>query len=520
MSQRISGVLSLVLVFLLAGAFPVQAQSSDAKVLLEEAATAMGGTQTLRSLKNEVVESQGKQFEHAQAKQPNGPARQTTEFRYTATRDLNQPRLRLEWDARILYPRDDSLRYVEMIDGSVGLLQEGGSGAGGKQSRLHPARLASRLREEKRAAAKIILVALGQKSLKRLPDAALDGSSYRVLAFQDSGDEFRIYLDSKTKLPARVDILEDDPLEGDSLFTLRYADWRKVDGVMLPFSLRYELNGQPLQEEQIKSAKHNVALAAETFAVPAVIRNEKPDAKPIASQWLLRRVGPNLSHQDVGRNPPVELVRLAEGVHHVLGTTHNSVIIEMRDHLVVVEAPLYEERSQAVIKTIMERFPGKPIRYIVQTHHHIDHSGGIRGYMAEGAVLIVPTISTEFYTRVAKAPHTLRPDSLQKSPRPVLIESHTGPRVLTDGSREIAIYPLPTSHAEDFQLIYLPREKILIEADHVSPRKNQVRPAPLVNELLQGIEQLKLDVTTIAGIHGDTGDMQGLRAAVAKAGQQ
>ena len=114
----------------------------------------------------------------------------------------------------------------------------------------------------------------------------------------------------------------------------------------------------------------------------------------------------------------------------------------------------------------------------------------------------------------------MRPDSLQKSPRPVLIESHTGRRVLTDRSRQIEIIPLPTSHAEDFQLIYLPREKILIEADHVSPRKNQVRPAPLVNELLQGIEQLKLDVTTIAGIHGDTGDMQGLRAAVAKAGQQ
>ena len=520
MSQSISGVLSLILVFLLAGASSVNAQSSDAKVLLDEAAKAMGGTQALRSLKNEVVESEGKQFEHAQAQRPGGPGRHTTEFRYTATRDLSQPRLRLEWDARILYPRADSLRYVEIIDGSVGLLQEGGSGASSNQSRLHPARLASRLREEKRAAAKIIVLALGQKSLKRLPDVVVNGNSYRVLAFQESGDEFRIHLDSKTKLPARVDILEDDPLEGDSLFTLRYTDWRKMDGVMLPFNLRYELNGQPLQEEQIKSAKHNVALAAETFAVPAAIRNEKSDAKPIASQWLLRRVGPNLSHQDVGRNPPVELVRLAEGVHHALGTTHNSVIIEMRDHLVVVEAPLYEERSQAVIKTVKERFPSKPIRYIIQTHHHIDHSGGIRGYMEEGAVLLVPTMSTEFYARVAKAPHTWRPDRLQKNPRPVLIESQTGGRVLTDGNRQIEIIPLPTSHAEDFQLVYLPSEKILIEADHASPRKNQIRPAPLAKELLQGIEQLKLDVETIAGIHGDTGDMQGLRAAAAKLGQQ
>ena len=94
-----------------------------------------------------------------------------------------------------------------------------------------------------------------------------------------------------------------------------------------------------------------------------------------------------------------------------------------------------------------------------------------------------------------------------------MIESHTGPRVVTDGSRQIEIYPLPTSHADDFQLVYLPREKILIEADHASPRKNQIRPAPLVSELLQGIERLKLDVGTIAGIHGDKGNMEGLRAA-------
>jgi hypothetical protein len=70
MSKRIFSVLSLVLVFLMAETVPAQAQSSDAKALLEEAAKAMGGMQALRSLKNEVVESEGKQFEHAQAKQP------------------------------------------------------------------------------------------------------------------------------------------------------------------------------------------------------------------------------------------------------------------------------------------------------------------------------------------------------------------------------------------------------------------------------------------------------------------
>jgi len=519
MIKKICGLLSLIVVALLSGALPLPAQSSDAKALLEEAAKAMGGMQALRSLKNQVVESEGKQFDHTSGRQPGGPSRQVTSFRYTLTRELTQPRLRLEWDGKTSYPREDTLRYLEVIDGSAGLLQEEGGGAASKQSRLHPARLATRLREEKRAAAKIVLVASGQKSLKRLPDAQLDGKSHRVLAFKEGREEFRIYLDSETKLPAQVEIMEDDPLEGDSRYTLRYSDWRKVDGVMTPFSLRYELNGKPLQEEQVKSVRHNTTLAPESFSVPDSVRSQKVDAKPIASQWLLRRVATNTSYQDLGRNPPVELVRLADGVHHVLGTSHNNVIIEMRDHLVVVEAPLYEERSQAVIKAIKERFPTKPIRYLIPTHHHLDHSGGIRGFMAEGAIVVAPAIATEFYTRVAKAPHTMRPDSLEKSRRAVIIESYTGHRVLTDGSRQIELYPLPTSHADDNQVVYLPREKILIEADHVSPRKNKIRPDPRVNEFLKGIEQLKLDVTTIAGIHGDTGNMEGLRAA-AKGGQQ
>jgi glyoxylase-like metal-dependent hydrolase (beta-lactamase superfamily II) len=520
MSKKTLGVLSLVILYLIAATFSAQAQSSDAKAILQEAAKAMGGMQALRSLKNQVVESEGKQFDHTSTKRPGDPTQQVAAFRSTLTRDLTQMRLRLEWDARTSYPRDAAVRWVEVIDRSVGLLQEGGPGAASKSSRLHPARLATRLREEKRVAARIVLVALGQQTLRRLPGAELDGKARQVVTFKENGDEFRIYVDAKTRLPSQVDVMDNDPLEGDSRYTLRYTDWRKVDGVMAPFSLRHELNGKPLQEEQIKSLRHNVTLAPEIFSVPGSVREQKVDAKPIASQWLMRRVATDTSYLDFGRNPPVEFVQLAEGVHHVLGTSHNNVIIEMRDHLVVVEAPLYETRSQTVIKAIKERFPTKPIRYIIPTHFHLDHSGGIRGFMAEGAIVVAPAIATDFYTRVAKAPNTASPDTLEKKGRAVVIESYAGDRrTLTDGSRQIEIYLVPTSHAEDLQVVYLPREKILIEADHVSPRKNKVAPGPRVDEFLQGIERLKLDVTTIAGIHGDTGNMEGLRAA-AKGGKR
>jgi glyoxylase-like metal-dependent hydrolase (beta-lactamase superfamily II) len=502
-----------VLAFILALAFFPQgfARAESAQTLINNAATALGGMAALRALKSEVVEAEGKQFNSVFPLQFK-PGRQISSFRYTLTRDLSQPRMKLEWEARHL-TRNEDIRFIEVVDGTVGLLQEG-PGSAAKQSLLHPGRLATRMRDEKRSAAKLILAAAAHKSLRRLPDLDVDGVKNRVLSYQDGADEFRIYLDAKTSLPTQTDILDNDPLEGDTSYLLRYGDWRKVGAVMMPFSLRYEINGRLFQEEQIKSIRHNVAFSPEAFTIPEPMRNQKPDAMPIASQWILRRVAGNVSYQDFGRAPNIEWIKLADGVHKVAGGSHATIVIEMRDYLIAVEGPLYEARTAPVIKSIKERFPNKPIRYAIPTHHHLDHSGGIRALMAEGAALVVPFNAKDFYTRVAKSPHTRQPDSLEKNRRAVVIEAFGGAaRVLTDGSRRVEVHPMPTSHAEDIVVVYLPADKMVIEADHISPRGGQVRPAPLVKEFVAGLDKLGIDVATIVGIHGDSVSMQATRAA-------
>jgi glyoxylase-like metal-dependent hydrolase (beta-lactamase superfamily II) len=508
-------MLSLLSSLLFAERSSVHAQTNGNRAILEETAQAMGGLQKLRALKNQVVESEGQQFEPEQALRPGGQPRHVADFRLRLTREIAKPRLRLEWDGKTFYPRESPVRYLEIVDGNVGMLQEGSGVGTSKQTRLHPGRLASRLREERRAAAGIILTALREKSLKRLPDARLDGKPQHVLAFQDKGEEFRLYLDSRTKLPTQVEIFEDDTIYGDSRYTLRYADWRRVDGLMVPFSLRYEINGILLQNERMLSVRNNVALTAETFLIPESVRRQEVEGKPIPSQWLMRRLAMNVSYLDFGKDIPVDLVSLADGILHAKGTSHNSVIIEMRDYLVVVEAPLYEERSQKVLAAIKQRFPSKPIRYVIPTHFHNDHSGGMRAYMAVGTTIIAPAISMGHYERMAKAPHSMRPDRLEQSRKAVIVEGITGRRLLTDGSRQIEIYPYPTAHADDYQIIYLPREKLLFEADHVSPREGgSIRPGELPRQMLEGIEQLNLNVERIVGIHGDVGTYQNLRSAV------
>jgi len=502
---------ALVIVIAVAQA-PGQAQSPSG--ILQQSANAMGGPAALRALKTQVIESEGKQFDSSSTPQPLGPTRQITTFRYTLTRDLTRPRLRLEWEAQSLASKQ-TVRFVEIIDGSSGMLQEGGDS--GKQIRLHPGRLATRLREEQRNPARLVLGAVDRKSLRHRGYAEVDGKRHTVLSFSEGSDEFRIYIDPQTRLPAQTEILEDDPLEGDSSYTLRYGDWRKVDGVMLPFSLRYELNGKALQEEQIKSIRHNAALAGNVFAIPESVRGEKTDTKPIASQWILRRIAGSVSYQDMGRAPVIQWLELAPGVHKIQGGSHATILIEMRDHLVAVEGPLYEARTAPVVKSIKERFPGKPIRYAIPTHHHLDHAGGIRAFMAEGAAIVVPFNAQAFYAQVARAPHTRNPDTLERSRAAVIIEAFGGgPRVLSDGARQVEVHLLPTSHADDLVVIYLPKERLLIEADHISPRDGQVRPGPRVKEFVQELDKLKLDVATIVGIHGDQASLEAARAAAKK----
>ena len=140
---------------------PVAAPAQSAQALIEQAATAMGGMKALGALNNEMIESEGRQYDSSSTPLPLGPTRQISTFRYSLTRDLSQPRLRLEWDGRNS-ARNEAIRYLEVIDGDVGLLREGEATAA-KTSRLHPGRLATRLREERRAPAKLLLAAMAAK---------------------------------------------------------------------------------------------------------------------------------------------------------------------------------------------------------------------------------------------------------------------------------------------------------------------------------------------------------------------
>lgn len=303
--------------------------------------------------------------------------------------------------------------------------------------------------------------------------AVMSGSTFEIVR----AGRFRARaLVNSQNLVEKVESWIDNPVLGDMAVVTTYADYRDHGGVKFPARITQAMGGYPVLELNVAEVKVNAgSVAAPPSIAPAVVE--------------------------------VKVDKAAEGVWFIHGGSHHSVAVEMRDHVVVIEAPLGDARANAALDAVRKTVPGKPIRYVVPTHHHFDHSGGLRAAAAADAVLVVPEGSRAFYEKAYAAPRTLNPDTLAKAGKPAKFETYRDKHVLSDGSRTIELHTLRENvHAEGFVVGYLPAEKILIVADAFSPRAPVTQtPAninPATKNLWENIERLKLDVQTVLPIHG------------------
>jgi glyoxylase-like metal-dependent hydrolase (beta-lactamase superfamily II) len=170
-----------------------------------------------------------------------------------------------------------------------------------------------------------------------------------------------------------------------------------------------------------------------------------------------------------------------------------------------------------VISEARKLAPNKPIKYLINTHHHFDHSGGVRTYVAEGATIITNEINKGYYEQVWKSPHTLEPDRLAQNPKKPAFITIKDKYTLADGERSLEIYQLGgDTHNSGIMMVYMPKEKILVEADDFSwPAGTRAGPRYRANNvnLYRNIQQLKLDVKTIAPLHGEPVSLSELQKA-------
>jgi glyoxylase-like metal-dependent hydrolase (beta-lactamase superfamily II) len=207
----------------------------------------------------------------------------------------------------------------------------------------------------------------------------------------------------------------------------------------------------------------------------------------------------------------VTVEKMVDGVYLLGGTTHNSYMVEFRDFVAVFEAPLDEARSLAVIEEVVKLAPNKPIRWLVSSHPHFDHIGGLRTYLHIGSTIVTHRKVIDFLNRdvLNYRPRTIAPDIVALWPPTELSEGYNFEAinenfVITDNSRLLRVYYVqPLQHVAGMLMAYLPAERIAFEADlfdtHEAP---PAMPTPAMRSLHNQVQRMKLDVAMLAPVHG------------------
>jgi len=490
--------------------------------LVNRALDAMGGADSVAKVKTITVKGTLKQWEPEQSNAPGGEMRFANNAEFTLTGDFTSHAVRVDWVKKFAYPAPRTFTFSEIVTPAAGYVVGREANNLNKQSmeQKSPAhsmsglRLATNQRELRRASPSLLLEM--QRNADRVstnPDIAIGGVTYSAVRYQAGSYDFIVMFDPKTGLPARIRTLDYDNVWGDANYDLVLSDWRTMGGVRIAASQRYELNGRVIQDASITDVNTNVQIAAGTFEPPAAVKAgaAKPATGSVPYQWVIRRqfIGTYMDSDSVSfdtrATTSLRLNEIAPGVQHVVGGTHNSLLVEMSDHLVAIDAPVTDWQSNWTITAAKEKYPSKPIRYLVMTHHHMDHSGGMRAYLAQEATLVVGKGAADHYRKVLAAPFTRNPDLAARNLGGVKIIEVGDKYVISDGKREVSAYLLENPHSAAYLMGYVVDARIAYVTDIYSP--GPPLPAkinPALASVYNAVKKAGIQPMTVAGGHGST----------------
>jgi len=467
----------------------------EARQVLDAGIKAAGGLEALREIKDVSREGSGTNYTQGQSLLPDGPllARAVETRTFQDFAGGRNAALLATTGAGILPAKT---RTVAADTGfSYNMMTK-------VMTSLAPGALTAQRTNMRRDPAVLLLLAHERAdTLRHLGEDTIDGRRHQVVTFSTGdGAQVGLAFDAATGLLSRIQTLADNAVLGDTLTQTVLSDYREVPvgtrRVQLPHRSMTIVDGEITQDLKYSSIAANAGPKADLMEPPQGAETVPPQ-------------------------PPgsgVVLTKLGEDAYFAAGGSHHSLFVVFKDHVVVVEAPLNEERSLAVLAKIAETAPGKPVRYVVPTHYHFDHSGGLRTYIAKGITIVTTPGNRAFIERLAKATKTIRPDSLSLAPRAPAIETFTGKRVFDDGTRALEVRDIgPNPHVTEAVIAYLPKEKAVFVSDLFSiPVQGPFPPAsPALVDFADKIQKQGLAVETIAPGHGRLGNLADLTAALA-----
>lgn len=449
---------------------------------LDAAAAAMGGKDRILAVRTLVLEGMGTQLNFGQNLSPSAE----TQFEITAYRaafDYANRRQLVDMtrEPRFITANTAPQRLRLGLDGDVayGILPNGNMTRANAQAAI------DRGRDR-------VMTPIGFLQAAYAPGTEISEEAgergLRRVRINVGGEKYAMYVDPRTNLPVILEKTVYQPMLGDVVWQHDLADWQDAGGVRLPMRVtqRYErlftLSDVKLTAARLDADVGNIAATDSIRAV--VVQAAQPAA------------------------PTVAVDTIAPGVWRIAGGTHHTIAIEQSNRIVLVEAPQSDARTLAAIAKAREIAPaGKPVNAVVNTHHHFDHSGGFRAAVSEGLTVVTHQGNRDFYERtVFPRPHTINPDALQRNRKPLNLLVVGDRHTMRDDLRTIEIHHMPGNpHNASMLVVYLPAEKILIQADLFNPPAPNAPPPPgypFAANFVENVQKRGLKVERVVGIHG------------------
>jgi glyoxylase-like metal-dependent hydrolase (beta-lactamase superfamily II) len=504
--------------------------------LVARAISAQGGAETLAGVKTLSYKATVRQWEPEQSATAGGEMRLAGDSTVVSVTDVAAGATRNDWVRNFQYPAPRTFTFTEITTPEAGYVAGIDSNGRTKQSReanppahsMSSVRLAATQREL--LAASPLLAFEMSKSPDRVTAAAdvtVGGVRHPAVDYRAGGHTLTVLFDPATGLPARVRALDYDNIWGDVTWDLVLADWQTVGTTRIAASRKYELNGRTVMDVKLSDITLNTPIAADRLAIPApfLATARKAAAAGVPYQWIIRRqfigtyVDSDQPSYDTQGSPGLRLEELAPGIQHVVGGSHNSLIVEMKDHLIVFDAPVSDWQSTWTISAARGKYVRKPVKYLVLTHHHMDHAGGIRAYADAGATIVTGQGTAAHFRRVLAAPFTRNPVLSQSDLSRTPIVEVIGRHVLSDGQRQVELHVLdPNPHADGLLIGYIPDAKLGFVTDIWSPGAGPLpdKLNPALAALVAGVKKAGIAPAKFAGGHGGNADYTPLAALEGK----
>lgn len=476
-------------------AVPSTAESHvKARVLLDQALTAMGGVEALRALQDITIRYDGKAFEPTQGVTSSAPLESYPRTGWLVT-ELGASRFSFE--QQLLYPGGFNFSSRVVGIGNGGFRVEHRSRS---WSPLGTGAAAQRTELTRTLPHTLLLNLLEQSgSLRDAGRDTRDGRSVDLVVATPPGEGLlTLAFDAETHLFSSIEEVIAHPMFGDVTQVIAFDGYEALGAARLP--------------------RHRV-----TTTGPHVVEDIRYSEVTTGPSSVARAFDPPDGYTQRQPSAPLTpgLRRVADGVHVLAGLGYQMLVVEMADHVILVEAPLSSAYLARAFALVRAAIPDKPVRFVAVTHHHDDHAGGARQVMAEGATLITTAGNRDYFTTMANAPFTIAPDAWAQAGRQPAIETFEGQRVFEDGTRRLELIDIgPSPHTREMVIAWLPKERVVFQADLVNSRtpfSDDITPNEATMHFLSALESRQLVPAQVTGVHMGIATFETVKRAIAAA---